>query len=201
MDRLLDMTHEDGGGQPAKAADIRSGGVTGRRSCGIPRRHRGTRCQVQDQQARCVHSEDPPSVRGLPQVYVGVSENVVSRLTGHEESWRRANVFVCSQRGMSRSHFAYLESKLISLGRASPHVEVRNENFPNPPALSLPDERVVELYLESLVKCLNFLLGLNFGDHAADTLFNSGTYSGLSHGLARIHRWTPIDGVRTAEGG
>ena len=92
-------------------------------------------------------------------------------------------MFVSSKRGMSRSHFAYLESKLISLGRASPHVEVRNKNFPNPPALSLPDERAVELYLESLVKCLKFLLGLNFGDHAADTLFNSGTYSGLSHGL------------------
>lgn len=93
-----------------------------------------------------------------PTVYVGEAEEIAERVTAsHKQlqskqvTWQRAVVFVSTGGDLNKAHIKWLESTLISLGRAAKRVHLSNGTTPTPPALSEPDEVFVRSFLANML--------------------------------------------------
>ncbi|WP_394825682.1 GIY-YIG nuclease family protein [Pendulispora albinea] len=92
---------------------------------------------------------DRPSAR---EVYIGESEDILKRIKRHvidEDFWHEAVLITNKDGNFTKSHFKYLESRLVGRAKEVNRYSVENDNHPAPAALSRPDvDAVEELFLQ-----------------------------------------------------
>lgn len=93
-------------------------------------------------------------------LYVGQSENVLSRIVQHERensSWTDAAAFTSKDAFFSSRHAQYLEASLISRASELKRSKLQNKRIPNIPELSKADTRAADRFLANLLICLPLL--------------------------------------------
>ncbi len=93
----------------------------------------------------------------LPRVYVGEGDTVLSRLDNHAKNkdfWTHAVAFTSKDKNFNKVHFKHLESRLVKLAREAKRAELKNDNKPQPPAVSEADSADAERFLANLLLCL-----------------------------------------------
>lgn len=96
---------------------------------------------------------DAPSYREM--VYIGESENVLTRLSQHlqdpkKEFWERTILIVSKDNNLTKAHVRYLEHRLISLASQAGRATVFNGNAGTPPKLPEGDTADMEAFLEEI---------------------------------------------------
>lgn len=99
-------------------------------------------------------------------VYIGESDNVLSRLALHErdeskEFWTRTIIITSKDENLTKSHGRYLESRLIQMGHAAGRAKLTNATAPPAPSLPEADIADMEYFLEQIQMILP-VLGFNF---------------------------------------
>lgn len=77
--------------------------------------------------------EEHPDHPGRTAVYVGEGDDVMSRLSRHENTkdfWDRVVFFVSKDENLTKAHVRHLEAKLVALAREANRAIVLNGNDP-----------------------------------------------------------------------
>ena len=102
----------------------------------------------------------------MPQVYIGESDSVLSRLGQHvaeeeKDWWTHFIAFTSSgsdqHQNLNKAHVQYLESQLVARAQAAKRCVLKNGNTPQPPTLSKADAADTENFLVDLLSCLPVL--------------------------------------------
>jgi hypothetical protein len=110
----------------------------------------------------------PSETGGLPRVYVGEGDGVLSRLDMHAKSkdfWTHALVFTSKDQNLNKAHVQHLEARLVGLAYEAKRCELDNGNVPQLPALSEADAADAEGFLVNLLLCLP-VVGVNMFEAA-----------------------------------
>jgi len=105
----------------------------------------------------------PGESGGLPRIYVGEGDGVLSRLDSHAKSkdfWTQAAVFTSKDQYLNKAHVQYLEARLVGLANDAKRGELDNGNVPQLPALSESDAADAESFLADMLLCLP-VVGVN----------------------------------------
>ncbi|MBN1125509.1 MAG: GIY-YIG nuclease family protein, partial [Sedimentisphaerales bacterium] len=106
-----------------------------------------------------------PNVINRDCVYVGESDNVLSRIVDdHEKTkdfWVKAVLILSKDENLTKAHVRYLESRLIQMIQLSGRAELTNGTSPPLPLLPEADVSDMEYFLEQL-KIILPVLGMNF---------------------------------------
>lgn len=99
-------------------------------------------------------------------VYIGESENILSRLTIHErdldkEFWEKTIVVTSKDANLTKAHIRYLESRLIQIANQAKRAVISNNTDPGPTNLPEPDIADMEYFLEQIQMVLP-VLGFTF---------------------------------------
>lgn len=105
---------------------------------------------------------DDPNSPLKEQVYVGESDNVLTRLTQHnsdvsKDFWSRTAVVISKDENLTKAHVRYLESRLIQVATVANRSTLTNGTSPIPPSLPEPDIADMEFFLEQLLLLLPVL--------------------------------------------
>lgn len=95
-----------------------------------------------------------PGASALPQIYIGESNELRSRLDTHQQSkdfWTWFVAFTSKDGNLNKAHVNHLESRLVALATAAKRSEVGNGNVPMLPALSEADTADVENFLHEML--------------------------------------------------
>ena len=98
---------------------------------------------------------DPAGV--VPQVYIGQSDNVLSRLVEHEKGkdfWTDAIAFTSKDDHFNSAHARYIESELVQRAKVLEMCKLENSNEPNSPRVSEADADDAQHFLDEIVLCL-----------------------------------------------
>ncbi|MCL6102665.1 MAG: GIY-YIG nuclease family protein [Bacteroidetes bacterium] len=99
-------------------------------------------------------------------IYIGESENILSRLIQHErdhdkELWEKTIIVTSKDENLTKAHIRYLESRLISIANQVKRAMVANNTNPEPTNLPEPDIDDMEYLLEQIQMVLP-VLGYTF---------------------------------------
>lgn len=105
---------------------------------------------------------DDPNSPLKEQVYIGESDNVLSRLTQHntdstKDFWSRTVVVISKDENLTKAHVRYLESRLIQVATTANRATLTNGTAPIPTSLPEPDIADMEFFLEQLLLLLPVL--------------------------------------------
>lgn len=103
--------------------------------------------------------EEHPDHPGRTAVYVGEGDDVMSRLSRHENTkdfWDRVVFFVSKDENLTKAHVRHLEAKLVALAREANRAIVLNGNDPEGGRLPEADEAEMAQFLEQI----RILLGI-----------------------------------------
>lgn len=105
--------------------------------------------------------EDPSSPL-KDKVYIGESDNVLKRLTQHnndpnKDFWNRTVVVISKDENLTKAHVRYLESRLIDITAQAGRATLGNSTSPDTPSLPEPDVADMEYFLEQLQTLLPVL--------------------------------------------
>ena len=95
-----------------------------------------------------------------PDVYIGEAENVIGRLREHirrKDFWERVLIFTNKDNNINKTHFKYLESRIVDLAKKSEEVNLTNLNVPQLPSLSRFDKDMMDEYLDHAIILLDTL--------------------------------------------
>jgi hypothetical protein len=114
-------------------------------------------------------------------VYVGESDNVLSRITGdHEKTkdfWVKVVFVVSKDENITKAHARYLESRLISVIASSGRADLSNGTQPPTPSLPEADISDMEYFLEQ-IKIILPVLGMTFLQPKPNTAEQGGAGAG-----------------------
>lgn len=105
---------------------------------------------------------------GAESLYIGVSENVRSRIDEHYKNlsfWRKVIVFGRSDPPLNKADVAYIESSLVQRAQVVGRWRCKNGNTPRSPTLSLPDKAAMDGY-EAEIRSLLPALGVDAFERA-----------------------------------
>lgn len=111
-------------------------------------------------------------------VYIGESDNVLSRLVLHEkddkkEFWTNTCIVSSKDENLTKSHVRFLESRLLQMADSANRASISNAT--RPPAPSMPESDVADMeYFLSQIKLVLPVLGMNFLQPQAQ--FNEADY-------------------------
>jgi len=96
-----------------------------------------------------------PDNDGQNVVYIGQSENVGRRLTQHNKDerksfWEKTCLVTSKDHNLTSGHIKYLESRLISVAKASGMVSITNDTAPEPSNLPEADRADMEYFVAQL---------------------------------------------------
>jgi len=99
-------------------------------------------------------------------VYLGESDNVLSRLALHEKDeskdfWTRTIIVTSKDENLTKSHVRFLESRLIQMANAAGRAKLTNGTNPPPPPLPEADVADMEYFLGQIQMILP-VLGFSF---------------------------------------
>ncbi len=100
----------------------------------------------------------------LPSVYIGEAENLLNRLTTHDnriDFWQTVVAFISEGDNLTKAHVKYLESKCLALANQIKRCELKNGADSSLPSLSETDTAEMEEFLSNL-KLLLSALGYPF---------------------------------------
>jgi predicted GIY-YIG superfamily endonuclease len=105
---------------------------------------------------------DDPNSPLKESVYIGESDNVLSRLTQHnsdpsKDFWNRTIVVISKDENLTKAHVRYLESRLIQITAKAGRATLINGTSPVIPSLPEPDIADMEFFLEQLLTLLPVL--------------------------------------------
>jgi hypothetical protein len=104
-------------------------------------------------------------------IYIGESDNVLSRLLQHRRDdfdfWNRAIIITSKDSNLTKAHIRYLESKLIELASTTKRAEIENSTYPSGIYLPESDTADMDFFLEQ-IQILLPLLGLSFSNPLPD---------------------------------
>lgn len=109
---------------------------------------------------------DNPDNPSQGMVYIGESDNVWKRLTGHnkdpdKEFWERTVIIISKDENLTKAHVRYLESRLIQLAVQTKRARVANNTNPDVPSLPQADTADMEYFLQQ-VQILLPVTGFSF---------------------------------------
>ena len=110
---------------------------------------------------------DPAGI--VPQVYIGQSDNVLSRLVEHDKTkdfWTDAIAFTSKDDHFNSAHARYIESVLIRRAKELAKCDIENSNEPNAPRVSQADADDAQHFLDQVTLCLP-IIGLTTFEPAA----------------------------------
>lgn len=95
-------------------------------------------------------------------VYIGESDNVLTRLTQHNKDsakdfWNRTIVVISKDENLTKAHVRYLESRLIQVTDKAGRATLANNTSPSTPGLPEPDIADMEFFLGQLLTLLPVL--------------------------------------------
>ncbi len=113
----------------------------------------------------CLVGPDPDNPR-KDRVYVGEGDNVLSRLTSHDNDetkdfWTRAAFVISKDQNLTKAHGRYLESRLIEMAQQAGRANLANSTAPALPSLPEPDVADMEYFLDQ-VQMVFPVLGFGF---------------------------------------
>ncbi|MCJ9752073.1 GIY-YIG nuclease family protein [Neorhizobium sp. BETTINA12A] len=96
-----------------------------------------------------------PENDGQNLVYIGQSENISRRLAQHNKDekksfWEKTCVVTSKDHNLTSGHIKYLESRLISVAKASGLVSLTNDTAPDPSNLPEADRADMEYFVAQL---------------------------------------------------
>lgn len=96
------------------------------------------------------------------QVYIGESDNVISRLMQHngdstKDFWSRTVLVISKDENLTKAHVRYLESRLIQVVNKANRATLTNGTSPSLPSLPEPDVADMEFFLDQLLLLLPVL--------------------------------------------
>jgi hypothetical protein len=96
-----------------------------------------------------------PDNDGQSLVYIGQSENISRRLSQHNKDdrksfWEKTCIVTSKDHNLTSGHIKYLESRLISVAKASGFVTLTNDTAPEPSNLPEADRADMEYFLAQL---------------------------------------------------
>jgi hypothetical protein len=99
-------------------------------------------------------------------VYIGESDNVLSRLALHDKDeskdfWTRTVIVTSKDENLTKSHARYLESRVIQMAQAAGRAKLTNSTAPPVPPLPEADIADMEYFLGQIQMILP-VLGLSF---------------------------------------
>jgi len=102
----------------------------------------------------CLIGPDPENP-GKDRVYVGEGDNVLTRLSSHDNDetkdfWTRAAFVISKDQNLTKAHGRYLESRLIEMAQQAGRATVANGTAPTPPPLPEPDVADMEYFLDQV---------------------------------------------------
>lgn len=105
---------------------------------------------------------DDPNNPLKEQIYVGESDNVLSRLTQHnsdlsKDFWSRTIVVISKDENLTKAHVRYLESRTLAIATTARRATITNGTAPTPPNLPEPDIADMEFFLNQLLLLLPVL--------------------------------------------
>jgi predicted GIY-YIG superfamily endonuclease len=133
---------------------------------------------------------------GLPQIYVGETDDLGKRLATHankKEGWGRLVIFTSKASSINKAHAKYLESRLCSLAAAAKRCVLQNKTAPALPKLGDSDRDQAETFLREVLVVLP-VVGISEFDVPAATA--SATEPRFTLQAAKAE----AEGVETAEG-
>ena len=95
-----------------------------------------------------------------PRIYVGQSDDVISRLLEHNSSkdfWSEAVAFTSKDDAFNTSLARFLESELIRIAKERGRANLENSKSPAPPPISEADQADAYRFLEDLLICIQVL--------------------------------------------
>jgi len=115
----------------------------------------------------CLIGEDPENL-SHDCVYIGESDDVLTRLTEHNRDvrqrldfWTRSIIVISKDQNITKSHARYLEARLIQMVHAAGRATLINGTSPPAPPLPEPDIADMEYFLEQIQLILP-VLGFSF---------------------------------------
>ncbi len=111
----------------------------------------------------------PPDEGLKDRVYVGETDDLVTRLDQHRQKdfWSRVVVCNASDDSLNKAHIRYLEARLIALAKRADIAAIENANSGAPVRLSEADTEDAETYLDELLVLLP-VLGIRVFDIPED---------------------------------
>lgn len=99
-------------------------------------------------------------------IYIGESENILSRLINHEKDhdkdfWEKTIIVTSKDENLTKAHIRYLESRLIRITNQTKRAVIINNTNPEPTNLPEPDIDDMEYFLEQIQMVLP-VLGFTF---------------------------------------
>jgi hypothetical protein len=95
-----------------------------------------------------------------PLAYIGESENVAERLTGHDRAkdfWNEVVIFTSKDENLTKAHVKFLESTLVGLAKRADRYELENGNTPTESSLPRADRDAMAEFVENLRMVLGTL--------------------------------------------
>lgn len=95
-----------------------------------------------------------------PLAYVGESENVTERLTGHDRQkdfWNEVVIFSSKDENLTKAHVKFLESTLVGLSKRADRYELENGNTPTESSLPRADRDAMAEFVENIRMVLGTL--------------------------------------------
>ncbi|RMH50630.1 MAG: GIY-YIG nuclease family protein [Bacteroidetes bacterium] len=117
-------------------------------------------------------------------VYIGESDNVLSRLALHDKDdskdfWTRTVIVTSKDGNLTKAHARYLEARLIQMVRAAGRAKLTNSTAP--PAPPLPEADVADMeYFLGQIQIILPVLGLSFLQPKPDVSKPNGGGAGAS---------------------
>ena len=93
----------------------------------------------------------------VPEVYIGQSDNVLSRLIEHEKNkdfWTDAIAFTSKDDNFNSAHARFIESQLIQRAKDMSRAKLTNSNEPSPPHVSEADANDAQHFMDEVILCL-----------------------------------------------
>lgn len=98
-----------------------------------------------------------------PTIYIGQSEDVISRLLQHDSKrdfWTDAVAFTSKDDAFNSAHARYIESELVRLGYERGRATLENAIAPSQPHISEADRADANHFLEEMLTCMD-VVGLS----------------------------------------
>ena len=95
-----------------------------------------------------------------PLVYIGESENVLTRIINHDknkEFWEVVVIFTSKDENLTKAHIKYLESLLVTQAKIADRFTLENGNTPPETSLPRSDRDAMEEFVENIRMVLGIL--------------------------------------------